>query len=570
MAILQYRSDPEYGENIYRSFWRDVPYRIKPQDPLEYWYGEGNYFKYGDEAKDLDAVRHFTQLIWKKTESIGLGLANDDSGKFYLVCIYHPPGNVAGEFVENVLPPTQEKELELSPDEAKIIQKIQSDLNVARSMERIYAVPSEMLRVWSIWLGKIGEIADEWQRWLRVHIDFAARLAEELQKADQALKLEEEGYQPTEESNKVMVDQEVLEETSEGKLGEEENSEAMLLASKSGETAPEDSRKTVGEKSRVTSEMANKEDEFTKIWPIGTPWEHLGTKDDSDSEPFERLPLPRTEEEMRALLKKFTHEATVYRSYYKHWKETAEQAIKEIGGRSVLATFLVQGLDKHGKVKKQLAPKPAVTISESRVPRLTERDKKKGNGNTKFNVKFSDEEPTQSAILENDTAVTAVDELEEQGDEPVEEEEEKEEEKKEEKEEEEEEEEEEKEEEEENPPSNPEPSEEPSKLSPVSSRATRETASRTTDESEGIASVTSDLVATVEADDFTKECARSLEPVPYIFYLRAEPDIEIATEHDDEQVIAADPDRENVAGSYKRLSFNLTDKPCKGGKPWIL
>ncbi|KOX67239.1 Golgi-associated plant pathogenesis-related protein 1, partial [Melipona quadrifasciata] len=107
-AILRYRSDPEYGENIYRSFWRDVPYRIKPEDPLERWYGEGSYFKYGeDEMKDLDAARHFTQLIWKKTESIGLGLANDDSGKFYLVCIYHPAGNVAGEFVENVFPPTQ-------------------------------------------------------------------------------------------------------------------------------------------------------------------------------------------------------------------------------------------------------------------------------------------------------------------------------------------------------------------------------------------------------------------------------------------------------------------------------
>ena len=85
-----------------------------------------------------------------------------------------------------------------------------------------------------------------------------------------------------------------------------------------------------------------------------------------------------------------------------------------------------------------------------------------------------------------------------------------------------------------------------------------------------MAPVTSYLVAAVEADDFTRECARSLEPVPYIFYLRAEPDIEIATEHDDELVIAADPDRENVAGPYKRLFFNLTDKPCMGGKPWIL
>lgn len=35
--VLEYRSDPDYGENIYRSFWRDFPYEIKPKDPLEMW-----------------------------------------------------------------------------------------------------------------------------------------------------------------------------------------------------------------------------------------------------------------------------------------------------------------------------------------------------------------------------------------------------------------------------------------------------------------------------------------------------------------------------------------------------
>ncbi|CAD1474497.1 unnamed protein product [Heterotrigona itama] len=367
-----------------------------------------------------------------------------------------------------------------------------------------------------------------------------------------------------------------LGEMSSRELAEKKNSEVaesrVTLREKSGETAPEESREIVGGKSRVTtSETADDGDEFTKIWPIGTPWEHLETEDADDSEPFEvrtrsvllqmntvlpsfhsssnlRLPLPRTEEEMRALLKKFTHEATVYRSYYKHWKDTAEQAIKEIGGRPVLATFLVQGLDKHGTVKEQPAVKPAVTISKSRV-----RGKRRGKASAKSSAKPSDEKLTQSAILENDTAVTAVDEVDEERDKPEEKEEEKEEEEQ----------------------ANPKPSEEPSKFSPVSSRATRGTAlrmsERTADESKGIASsITSYLVATVEADDLTKDHARSLEPVPYIFYLRAEPDIEIATEHDDEQVVAADPDRENVTASYKQLFFNLTDKPCKGGKPWIL
>ena len=116
----------------------------------------------------------------------------------------------------------------------------------------------------------------------------------------------------------------------------------------------------------------------------------------------------------------------------------------------MLATFLVQGLDKHGRVKQP----------ESRVPRRAERAKRREKVGTESDVKSLDEEPTQPAISENDTAVTAVDELEEQLDEVKEEE----------KEEEEVKEEEEEEEDEENPPSNPEPSEEPSKLSPVYSR----------------------------------------------------------------------------------------------------
>lgn len=55
-------------------------------------------------------------------------------------------------------------------------------------MERLYAVPSEKLRVWSVWLTKIGEIADEWQKWLRAHIDLAVRLADHLRAAEKAIR----------------------------------------------------------------------------------------------------------------------------------------------------------------------------------------------------------------------------------------------------------------------------------------------------------------------------------------------------------------------------------------------
>lgn len=36
-GVLEYRSDPGYGENIYVSFWRDVPEKIKPRDPIKFW-----------------------------------------------------------------------------------------------------------------------------------------------------------------------------------------------------------------------------------------------------------------------------------------------------------------------------------------------------------------------------------------------------------------------------------------------------------------------------------------------------------------------------------------------------
>lgn len=50
-------------------------------------------------------------------------------------------------------------------------------------MERLHAVPSEELRAWMLWLDGVSEIADEWQKWLRAHIDLIARIASRLQMA---------------------------------------------------------------------------------------------------------------------------------------------------------------------------------------------------------------------------------------------------------------------------------------------------------------------------------------------------------------------------------------------------
>ncbi|KZC10426.1 Cell wall protein PRY3 [Dufourea novaeangliae] len=105
-GVLAYKSDPEYGENI---FLGDTAETIKPEDPLKFWYREGRYFKYGEESvENSEDVRHFTQLVWAATTSVGLGMATDSDGKVYFVCFYQPPGNVSGEYAENVLSPVQQ------------------------------------------------------------------------------------------------------------------------------------------------------------------------------------------------------------------------------------------------------------------------------------------------------------------------------------------------------------------------------------------------------------------------------------------------------------------------------
>jgi len=52
---------------------------------------------------------HFTQVVWKGTTSIGVGVATVPDPKYgsstVVVVNYSPPGNCQGQFPQNVLPP---------------------------------------------------------------------------------------------------------------------------------------------------------------------------------------------------------------------------------------------------------------------------------------------------------------------------------------------------------------------------------------------------------------------------------------------------------------------------------
>ena len=48
---------------------------------------------------------HFTQVVWKDSKKLGIGIATGKIGTV-VVANYLPPGNYKGKFGENVPPPT--------------------------------------------------------------------------------------------------------------------------------------------------------------------------------------------------------------------------------------------------------------------------------------------------------------------------------------------------------------------------------------------------------------------------------------------------------------------------------
>jgi uncharacterized protein YkwD len=84
----------KYGENI---FWgSSTVYTVT--DACKSWYSEKENFTgptfTGHEA---NVVGHYTQMIWRKTTKLGIGIAKCSGGGVIIVANYDPPGNYLGE-----------------------------------------------------------------------------------------------------------------------------------------------------------------------------------------------------------------------------------------------------------------------------------------------------------------------------------------------------------------------------------------------------------------------------------------------------------------------------------------
>jgi pathogenesis-related protein 1 len=84
----------KYGENI---FWGSAT-SYTPIDASKSWYNEIKDYTYGElNNSNWYNTGHYTQMVWKNTTHVGIGVAKCSDGGIIIVANYDPAGNYLGE-----------------------------------------------------------------------------------------------------------------------------------------------------------------------------------------------------------------------------------------------------------------------------------------------------------------------------------------------------------------------------------------------------------------------------------------------------------------------------------------
>jgi hypothetical protein len=93
-----------YGENLayFQGYVSDIIPLLKKA--VDNWYNEGTLYDYSNPGFS-EATGHFTCLVWLASTDIGIGYTYNPATKVVIITMNtSPPGNVEGQFVQNVLP----------------------------------------------------------------------------------------------------------------------------------------------------------------------------------------------------------------------------------------------------------------------------------------------------------------------------------------------------------------------------------------------------------------------------------------------------------------------------------
>lgn len=94
------------GENLYMQWISRGRVPVNARDAVKSWYDEIELYNFKHPSYS-EETGHFTQMVWKSTQRIGIGVAlSADQREVYVVSNYYPAGNIVnpGYFESNVLP----------------------------------------------------------------------------------------------------------------------------------------------------------------------------------------------------------------------------------------------------------------------------------------------------------------------------------------------------------------------------------------------------------------------------------------------------------------------------------
>jgi uncharacterized protein YkwD len=97
---LDHSKTPNMGENLCRYF-NSIGRPLTPAKVMNEFLKQARLYDFntGDYSK---GTCHFTQVVWKASRRLGVGVAKSTSGHWFAVCNYDPPGNMSPLFRQNV------------------------------------------------------------------------------------------------------------------------------------------------------------------------------------------------------------------------------------------------------------------------------------------------------------------------------------------------------------------------------------------------------------------------------------------------------------------------------------
>ena len=93
---LVHSDNTHFGENLY-AFGSSGQALPRPEAVVDRWYSEIQNYNF-DKPGFHTGTGHFTQLVWKSSKELGMGIAQAADGTWYVVANYSPPGNISGQF----------------------------------------------------------------------------------------------------------------------------------------------------------------------------------------------------------------------------------------------------------------------------------------------------------------------------------------------------------------------------------------------------------------------------------------------------------------------------------------